>query len=112
MVAVVAGPLVGAAGETWRRRTGWPRALAVAPLAGTLIAEGVVFGPGRIGRLPDDPGGIVLVMEIGIGLALPALLLPSGGRLRGYIATGAFACAAVVSLDLVVDLVRGLADTF
>jgi hypothetical protein len=43
---------------------------------------------------------------------LPALLLPHGERLKGYLATGAFACAGVASLDLVVNLVRGIADTF
>jgi hypothetical protein len=114
-VAIVAGPLLGAAGETWRRRSGWPRVLAVAPLAATFVAEGVVFGLDRVAaidRLPSDPGALILAAEVAVGGLLPALLLPAGERLRGYVATISLAVVGVVSLGVVVDLVRAVADTF
>jgi hypothetical protein len=111
-VAVVAGPLVGAAGETWRRRTGWRRAIAVAPMAGTLIAEGLVFGVWPPWPPGVDPVALVLAIEVGLGLALPLVLLRPGERWRGYVATGLFAVAAVATLPVLVDLVRGIADRF
>ena len=43
-VALIAGPIFGAAGGAWRHWQGTGRALAVAVLAASLIAEGVVFG--------------------------------------------------------------------
>jgi hypothetical protein len=114
-VALIAGPIAGAAGGAWRHTTGWPRAIAVALLSAALIAEAVVFGAGRINsvdRLVHDVGALVLVVEAAIGLALPWLLLRPSERLRGYAATAAVTAAGLVALGPVVTFVRGLADRF
>ena len=50
-VGLIAGPIFGAAGGGWRHWQGTGRALAVAVLAGSLIAEGVVFGELRRQRV-------------------------------------------------------------
>src|SRR4029077_14506825 len=46
-VALLAGPVFGLAGATWRHGHGRPRSIAVAVLSAALIAEGVVFGANR-----------------------------------------------------------------
>lgn len=115
VVAMVAGPAVGAAGATWRHRHGWPRGVAVALLAGVLVAEGVVFGWSRMvpwDRLADDPGAVLLAVEAFVGAALPAILLDRGERLRGYLALLVIGGVALVAIGPVVDLVRDLADRF
>ena len=58
LVALVAGPVMGGAGATWRHGHGWPRAFAVAVLSAALLAEGVMFGLGRlvhVDQLLDRP---------------------------------------------------------
>ncbi len=115
VVAVVAGPVMGAAGATWRHGRGWPRAIAVALLASALLAEGVAFGGSRwvawVGPA-DDPGAILFAAEAAVGIVLPALLLDRGERLRGYLALAALAALGLVAIGPVIDLVRGLADRF
>ncbi len=115
VVAVVAGPLMGLCGATWRHAEGWPRAFAVAPLAAGLIAEGLVFGAGRWAHpdeLVHDPGALLLAAEVVIGAALPFLLLRPDERLRGYLATGGLAVIAAIAIDPISTLVRGIADRF
>jgi hypothetical protein len=109
--AVIVGPLLGAAGQAWRRRTGWWRAIAVAPLS----AEGLVFGAERLAavdRLAEDPGAIVLGLEIAVGAVLPLVLLPRGERLRSYAATLGLTIVGVATLATVDDIIRTIADTF
>ena len=83
-VGLIAGPIFGAAGGAWRHWQGTGRALAVAVLAASLIAEGVVFGELRLG----DIGGILLLVEVAIGLVVPFALLRPGERLIGYCGDG------------------------
>lgn len=114
-VSLVAGPLLGAAGATWRHSHGWPRALGVAALAAPLIAEAVVYGSPRLAAwvgIDVDPGVVVLVIEAVIGLALPAVLLARGERLPGYVFTTGLAVAGAVAIGPVTDFLRGLADRF
>jgi hypothetical protein len=114
-VALLAGPVMGAAGALRRHRTGWPRAIAVASLAAALLAEGFVFGAGRLvhlDRLPGDPGVLVLAAEMLIGVALPWALLRRGERLRGYLAMGTMAVVAAAAIGPVTALIRGIADRF
>ena len=85
-VGVIAGPIFGAAGGAWRHWQGTGRALAVAVLAASLIAEGIVFGRLRFG----DIGVTLLLIEVGIGLVVPFALLRRGERLIGYVATGSW----------------------
>jgi hypothetical protein len=113
--AVIVGPLLGAAGQAWRRRTGWWRAMAVGPLSAALIAEGLVFGAERLAavdRLAEDPGAIVLGLEIAVGAVLPLVLLPRGERLRSYAATLGLTIVGVATLATVDDIIRTIADTF
>ena len=63
-------------------------------------------------RVADDPGAVLLAVEVLIGVALPAILLDRGERLRGYAALAAIAAAALLAIGPVVDLVRELADRF
>ena len=114
VVALVAGPVMGGAGALWRYGTGWPRAIGVAILAAALIGEGVVFGGGRFARLDPaiDPGAFLYGAEIVIGLALPFVLLRSGERIRGYLATLALAVVAAIAIGPVTTIIRGIADTF
>jgi hypothetical protein len=107
-VGLIAGPIFGAAGGGWRHWQGTGRALAVAVLAGSLIAEGVVFGELRLG----DIGGILLLIEVGIGLVVPFALLRRGERLIGYVATGLLALAIGLLIEPIFVLVRAVADRF
>jgi len=103
------------AGATWRHGHGWPRAIAVAVLAASLIAEGLVFGAGRwqhIDQLMYDPGALILAAEASLGLLLPAVLLRRGERLRGYLATAALAVLAALAIGPVTAALRTLADRF
>jgi Family of unknown function (DUF6518) len=114
-VALVAGPIMGLAGGAWRHATGWPRAFAVGVLAAALIAEGFVFGAGRlvhVDQLAVDPGALVLAVEMLLGAALPWLLLRRGERLRGYLATGALAVVAAAAIGPVIGVIRAIADRF
>jgi len=114
-VALLAGPVFGLAGATWRRGRGWPRALAVALLAAALIGEGASFGAGRLAHLDQaiqDPGAVVLAAEVLLGAVLPWVLLPRGERFRGYLATIALAVVAVTAIGPVVAFIRGVADRF
>ena len=80
----------------------------MAVLAASLIAEGVVFGELRYG----DIGGILLLIEVGIGLVVPFALLRPGERLIGYVATGLLALAIGVAIEPIFVLVRSVADRF
>ncbi len=114
-VALLAGPVMGGAGAVWRYGAGWPRSIAVALFSSALVAEGVVFGVGRlihIDRISTDPGALQMAVEIVVGAILPALLLRPGERLHGYLATATLAVAASASIGPVSNLVRGLADRF
>ena len=114
-VALLAGPVFGFAGATWRHGHGRPRSIAVAVLAAALIAEGVVFGAPRWAR-PDqvatDPGAFVLAAEAVLGLALPWVLLRRGERLFGYVAVAVLAVLAAVAIGPLTTLLRAIADTF
>ena len=115
LVALFAGPVMGGAGATWRYAAGWPRAVAVALLSAALLAEGVAFGLGRLVRLDQlsaDPGAILFGLEIVIALALPFLMLRSGERLKGYVATIALGAAAAVAIGPVTAALRTVADRF
>jgi Family of unknown function (DUF6518) len=107
-VALVAGPIYGAAGGVWRHWRGAWRATAVGLLAASFIAEGVVFGRLRTG----DAAGIFYLVEIAIGLAIPLFLLRPRERLLGYAATGLLALAIGVAIEPVTAVVRGIADRF
>ena len=113
-VAIVMGPLLGAAGGAWRHSTGWPRALGVGLLAAALIGEGIVFAGGRLARFDPvvDPGSLILAVEIVIGSVLPFVLLRPGERARGYLATVGLAAIAAAAIGPVTTVVRGIADTF
>lgn len=115
VVALIAGPVMGGAGALWRHGTGWPRAVAVALLAASLVAEGVAFGAQRISapiELTTNPGALLLAAEAALGVALSALLLRRGERLRGYLATAALAIIAALTIGSVTMALRGLADRF
>jgi Family of unknown function (DUF6518) len=107
-VGLIAGPIFGAAGGAWRHWTGTGRALAVAVLAASLVAEGVAFGELRLG----DIGGILLLVEVAIGLVVPYALLRPGERLIGYVATGLLALAIGIAIEPIFVLVRSVADRF
>jgi hypothetical protein len=114
-VAIIAGPILGGAGAAWRHGTGWPRAIGVAVLAAALVGEGVVFGGPRllhVEQLGQDPGAFLFLAESIIGLVLPFVLLRSGERLRGYIATAGLSLVAALAIGPVTALVRGIADRF
>jgi hypothetical protein len=114
-VALLAGPVFGLAGATWRHGHGLPRSIAVAVLAASLIAEGVVFGAPRWAH-PDqvgtDPGAFVLAAEALLGLALPWVLLRRGERLAGYLAVAILAVMAAVAIGPLTSVLRAIADTF
>ena len=80
----------------------------MAVLAASLIAEGVVFGELRFG----DIGGILLLIEVAIGLVVPFALLRPGERLIGYVATGLLALAIGLAIEPIFVLVRSVADRF
>ena len=107
-VALIAGPTFGAAGGAWRHWQGTGRALAVAVLAAALIAEGARFGLFRSGDLV----GVIYLVEVAIGLVLPALLLRPRERLAGYGATLPLAIVFGVAIEPIVVLVRSVADRF
>jgi hypothetical protein len=114
-VALIAGPLLGLAGATWRHGHGWPRAISVALLAAALIAEGLVFGGQRwahFEQLYTDPGAFTLAVEAALGLALPWLLLRRGERRAGYLAMVVLAVVAVLVIGPLITVLRALADTF
>ena len=114
-VALLAGPVFGFAGGTWRHGHGLPRSIAVAVLAAALIAEGVVFGAPRWARgdqLLTDPGAFVLAAEAILGLALPWVLLRRGERVAGYAAVAVLAVLAAVAIGPLTTLLRAVADTF
>src|SRR4029077_21236627 len=100
-VALLAGPVFGLAGATWRHGHGRPRSIAVAVLSAALIAEGVVFGANRwahADQLLTDPGAFVLAAEAILGRALPWVLLRRGERLAGYLAVAILAVVAAVAI--------------
>jgi hypothetical protein len=114
-VALVAGPVMGGAGATWRYGHGWLRASAVALLAGTLIAEGIAFGGGRISAVQDPlvhPEAFVLVVEVALGVVLPWLLLARSERAKGYLATVALAIIGARAIGPVTEIIRDVADRF
>jgi hypothetical protein len=115
LVAAIAGPALGAAGATWRHGRGWPRAISASLLAAAFVAEGIAFGSARLlpwDDLAGDPGAVLLAVEALVGLALPAILLGRGERLRGYASLAAISAVALVAIRPVVELVRALADQF
>lgn len=115
LVALVAGPVMGGAGATWRHATGWPRAFAVAILSAALLAEGIMFGLGRLvhlDQLAADPGALLFGIEIVIGVALPGILLARGERLRGYGVTVALGAAGALAIGPVTATLRAIADRF
>ena len=114
-VALLAGPLFGLAGGTWRHGHGWPRAISVALLAAALIGEGVYFGPAgipasmRSSRIPVHSSW--------------RRRSPSGWHCRGSSSDGASAFEATSRRSLwppsrspaigpVVTFIRGIADRF
>jgi hypothetical protein len=106
---------MGGAGATWRYGHGWLRAVAVALLAGTLIAEGIAFGGGRISAVQDPlghPEAFVLVVEVALGAVLPWLLLARDERAKGYLATVALAIIGALAIGPVTEVIRGVADRF
>jgi hypothetical protein len=107
-VALVAGPLFGAAGGAWRHWEGNRRAFAAGLLAASLIAEGVAFGKLRT----SDPVALFYLVEIAIGLLLPILLLRPRERLAGYGATLVLAAAMAIAIEPITALVRSVADRF
>ena len=114
-VALLAGPVFGLAGATWRHGHGWTRSVAVAVLAAALIAEGVVFGAPRWARgdqVLTDPGAFILAAEAVLGLALPWVLLRRGERLVGYVAVAVLAVLAAVAIGPLTTVLRAIADTF
>jgi len=114
-VALLAGPVFGLAGSTWRYGHGRLRAVAVALLAASLIAEGVVFGAPRWAggdQVLTDPGAFVLAAEAILGLILPWVLLRRGERLAGYVAVAILAVAAALAIGPLTTVLRAIADTF
>jgi hypothetical protein len=114
-VALLAGPVFGLAGATWRHGHGRMRAVAVALLAASLIAEGIVFGAPRWAggdQVLTDPGAFVLAAEAVLGLALPWILLRRGERLAGYVAVAILAVLAAVAIGPLTTVLRAIADTF
>ena len=84
-------------------------------MSAALIAEGLVFGAQRlihIGELATDPGAVVLAVEVGIGLALPWMLLRRGERRARYAAVVVLAVMAAVAIGPLTSMLRGLADRF
>jgi hypothetical protein len=87
----------------------------VAVLAASLIAEGLIFGAGRLAqvdRLGRDPGALLLGAEIAVGVVLPWFLLRPAERLRGYVATGGLAFVAAAAIGPISALIRAVADRF
>ena len=85
-------------------------------LAAALFAEGLRRS-GRRGWSTStssgtDPGALLFGAEMLLGLALPAILLRRGERIRGYVAMAALAIVAALAIGPVTALVRGLADRF
>ena len=114
-VALLAGPVMGGAGATWRHETGWPRAIAVALFASALFAEGFVFGAPRLihpDQIAVDPGALLFAAEMILGLLLPWFLLRREERLRGYAALAGLAVVAALAIEPVTAVIRGLADRF
>jgi uncharacterized protein DUF6518 len=107
-VALVAGPVFGAAGGGWRHWVGYRRAFAVGLLAAAFVAEGIAFGKLRTA----DVAAIFYLVEIGIGLAIPALLLRPRERIAGYAATVLLAVAIGFAIEPFIALVRSAADRF
>jgi hypothetical protein len=107
-VALVAGPVFGAAGGGWRHWQGNRRAFAAGLLAASLIAEGVAFGKLRTG----DEVALFYLVEIAIGLLLPFFLLRPRERLAGYGATLVLAAAMAIAIEPITALVRSVADRF
>jgi hypothetical protein len=114
-VALLAGPIMGGAGSTWRHAAGWRRAFGLAVLTAGLAGEGLAFGLPRlmhVDRLASDPGALLYGVEIVLALILPFVLLRPGERLRGYVATVVLTVAAVIAMGPAISLLRDLADTF
>jgi len=109
-VSLVVGPLFGAAGGAWRRpRSRFGRIGAVALLAGTLAAEGIL----RLIQVEAWTGIDLARTDIQVGLielaaaaVLPAVLLSDGQRLRGYAATVGAAVAATIVIAGALLLIR------
>lgn len=107
-VALVVGPVFGAAGGAWRHGRGWFRVTAVAILAAALIAEGVVLGGLRLA----DAAGVVLTIQTGVGALLPLVLLRPRDRLAGYAVLAIMTLVAGLTLQPAITFVRAIADRF
>jgi Family of unknown function (DUF6518) len=109
-VSAVVGPLFGAAGGAWRRaRRPLARIRAVALLAGTLAAEGIL----RLIQVEAWTGIDLARTDIQVGLielsvaaVLPIVLLSDGERLRGYAATVGATLAATAVIAAALLLIR------
>jgi Family of unknown function (DUF6518) len=109
-VSVVVGPALGAAGGAWARPRGpRDRIGAVALLAGTLAAEGIL----RLIQVEAWTGLDLARTDIQVGLIelsvaaiLPVVLLSDGQRLRGYAATIGATVAATVVIAAALLLIR------
>jgi hypothetical protein len=99
-VSAVVGPLLGVAGGAWvRPRAAWHRVGAVGLLAGTLAAEGIlrlIQVEAWTGLDPTRTDIQVGLIELAAAVALPAVLLSNGERLRGYLAAAMATVAATV----------------
>ncbi len=85
----------GGTAAAGRARSGWP---CSPPRS---FAEGFSFGASRLvhlDRLGTDPGALLFGAEMLLGLALPAILLRRGERIRGYVAMAALAIVAALAI--------------
>ncbi|HET9540580.1 MAG TPA: DUF6518 family protein [Candidatus Limnocylindria bacterium] len=109
-VAVVVGPLLGAAGGAWARpRRPFDRIGAVALLAGALAAEAIL----RLIQVQAWTGLDLARTDVQVGLielaaavVLPAVLLAPGERLRGYLGTAIVTVGAAILIAGALAVIR------
>lgn len=115
-VALVAGPMYGWAGRTWLEGANRLRPWAVALLAGAILGEALylfdeldVFGGGSL----RDAASIVAVVEVGVALVLPVVMLRRvRQRVIALAATLVCAVFAYVAIAVVISEVNRFLRSF
>jgi hypothetical protein len=110
VVGLVAGSILGGAGGTWAGGERRWRPLAAALLSGALLAEAAYYARDLATCNCLDatrPALYVVIVNLGVALAAPLLLVDAAGRVRTYLYAVGLAVGGYAAIVITFAAVRG-----